>query len=268
MSIYGYILDESETIPVIDYNALLLAEACGFDFENPSEESLNEALIEAPKALKNLKMNLDDINDLKNQWKKVASKFTMHKWIERFIKDEKQDAMLHKYHDIICDDNVSYSDYKKAYKFFCQFFGIPNKDTIIEWIEFQNSKDSNTNKKIAIRYSKGLAKVNIPEGMKLVHTSPADNITALNPAFKSKTKGKFFYPNNRIYFTVQKNINPFKYGVDKKTKLTQYTPANKILTAYIDPTYAIFKERSVYVETEKPIPVVNYVKQSKFRRDE
>lgn len=267
MSIFGKLLQEND-IPSIDYSVLEFAQEMGLSLEELS--NLDEAVLELPKSIKNAKLNMEDIKDIKNQWKKVAEKFTMHKWIYRYIKDEKQEVMLHKYHDIICQDDVNYQEYRKAYKFFCQFFGIPTNGTIIEWIEFGNNKEDKEMKQIAVRYSKGIAKVNIPEGMKLVHTSPANDIKQLIPSFKSKTKGKFFYPNKRVYFTVQKNIDPFKYGVDKKIKLTQYTPANKILTAYIDPTYAIFKERSVYVETDSPINVVKFDKKSAglFRRDE
>lgn len=284
MSVYNYLISESmeDEIPSIDFSVLEQLNELGLDFENESTwtdpegsidtllASTNEAFIEAPKAIDNLKANLEDLKDLKNQWKKVADKFTMHKWIYRYIKDDKQEAMLKKYYNNICREDISWKDYKYSYNFLCQFFGIPNKGTIIEWITFDKDKEDKDQKKISIRYSRGEAKVNIPEGMKLIHTSPVANIKELIPVFRSKTKGKFLYPNKRVYFTVQKNIDPFKYGVGKKVKLSQYTPANKILSAYIDPTYAMFKERSVYVESEKPIPVVNYVKKfaSKFRRDE
>ena len=78
------------------------------------------------------------------------------------------------------------------------------------------------------------------------------------------------------------DINPFRYGLgNQKSKLAKYTVFNKVIssketselskytpsteiqTAYIDPTYAIFKERSVYVDTEKPISVKPYTKKEK-----
>ena len=270
--IYGkFIKDDT---PSIDIKTIIKLQEIGIDFSDEriytNPDIIDEALIEAPKAAKNLKDNLADLKDLKNQWKKVADSFTMHKWIYRYIKDDKQEEMLKKHYDNICKEDISYGDYKKSFNFLCQFFGIPNKGVIIEWITFDKDKEDKEQKKISIRYSRGQAKVNIPEEFRLVHTSPVDNISELIPAFRSKTKGKFLYPSKRIFFTVEKNINPFKYGVSKKTKLTKYTPVNKILTAYIDPTYAIFKERSVYVETDKPIPVVNYIKKfaRMFRRDE
>lgn len=175
--------------------------------------------------------------------------------------------MIHKWYDIICDPNVKYGDYKRAYSFFCNFFGIPNKGTIIEWFSFDSDKTDKVQKKISIRYSRGLAKVNIPDGMILYHSSPAKGISKLIPSFKSKTQGKFFYPSNRVFFTVQKDINPFKFGLGKNkyipikdVKLFRYTPKKEIREVYIDPTYSLRGEinlRSVYIETDQPIPVID-----------
>lgn len=279
MSVYGNYLNNNNDIPSIDLGVLIELNELGADLENI--DSLDESFMQS-KVIDDIKKKQINLQDLKNQWKKVADKFTMHKWIYRYIKDDKQEEMLHKYYDILCDDNVSYGEYKKAYKFFCNFFGIPSKGTVIEWFTFDTDKQDKGQKKIAIRYSRGIAKVNIPEGMRLLHTSPAKNIKELIPTFKSKTKGKFFYPQKRVYFTVDKDINPFRYGLgNQKSKLAKYTVANKVIssketselskytpsteiqTAYIDPTYAIFKERSVYVDTEKPISVKPYVKKEK-----
>ena len=279
MSIYDHktlrtstLLDEA---PELDVNFLIGLQEYNLsldDLDSLDESVLAETvadMIPGSKTAQDVKTHIDNIKDLKNQWKKVSDKFTMHKWIYRYIKDDKQEAMLHKWHDILCaDDNAAsgkeYTEYKKAYKFFCNFFGIPTDGTIIEWIEFGDDKVDKGQKKISIRYSRGLAKVRVPEGMLLYHTSPAHGITELIPAFKSKTKGKFFYPQKRIYFTVQKKINPFKYGMGTNkfiststAKLYKYTPAKEITTVYIDPTYAMFSERSVYVDTDTPIKIID-----------
>ena len=41
-------------------------------------------------------------------------------------------------------------------------------------------------------------------------------------------------------------------------KTHKYTPKTHIRTAYIDPTYSDFAQNAVYVETDQPIPVMDY----------
>lgn len=281
MSIYDHkILRTSELIeediPELDFNFLL--EMAENDLSINDLEAYDETvadIIPGSGEISTIKNHIEKINDLKNQWKKVSDKFTMHKWIYRYIKDDKQEEMLHKYYDILCDEENAatgskYTQYKKAYNFICNFFGIPNKGSIIEWMTFGKDKVDKGQKKISIRYSRGLAKVHIPDDMLLYHTSPAKGITELIPTYKSKTKGKFFYPSKRIYFTVQKKINPFKYGMGtnkfisiSSSKLYKYTPAKEITQVFIDPTYAMFSERSVYIDTDSPIKVINITNNKK-----
>ena len=266
------LLEEAPELSIDFLNLLEKENLTLDDLNSLNEDALLETvtdMIPGSKTAEEIATHMSNIKDLKNQWKKVADKFTMHKWIYRYIKDEKQEQMLHKWYNILCrEDNAAqgkeYTEYKKAYRFFCNFFGIPNSGTIIEWMSFDKDKTDKGQKKISIRYSRGLAKVRIPEGMLLYHTSPANNITELVPSYKSKTKGKFFYPQKRIYFTVQKKINPFKYGMGTNKfisignqKLYKYTTAKEINVVYIDPTYAMFSERSVYVDTDSPIKIIN-----------
>src|SRR5699024_1436277 len=103
------------------------------------------------------------------------------------------------------------------------------------------------------------AKVTIPEGVRLIHVSPIDDIKELVPSFRSKVKGKYMYPTRRCFFTVAKDIKPTQAGLERM-KLTRYTPVKDIRVAYIDPTYADYGSGSVYVETESPIPVVKFAK--------
>lgn len=251
-------------------SGLSLMELNDLDLDSIDETVAD--MIPGSQGVKTVANHLDDIKDLRNQWDKVADKFVMHKWINRFIKDEKEEAELHKYYDIICeegntDSGAKYTQYKKAFKYFCDYFGLPVDATIIEWFTFDYDKEDKQQKKLSIRYSRGIAKIRVPDDMILYHSSPAKGITQLIPSYKSKTKGKFLYPDKRVFFTVQKNINPFKFGMgkhkylpikDKDTKLYKYTPAKPIGTVYIDPTYSLRGEqglRSVYVKTESPINV-------------
>jgi hypothetical protein len=270
----------NESIPELSIDFLIALDEYGLtfdDLDSYDEEAILETIADAipgANATKEIQKHLTNVKDLHNQWKKVADKFTMHKWIYRYIKDEKEEELLHKNYDILCAegntrDTGNYSAYKKAFKFMCNFFGLPTDGVVIEWFTFDNDKEDKHQKKLSIRYSRGLAKVRVPDGMLLYHASPAKGIDKLIPAFKSKTAGKFMYPNNRVFFTVQKKINPFKFGLgkhkylpikDKDVELYYYTPSKPITTVYIDPTYSLKGEanlRSVYVETDSPIPVID-----------
>ena len=108
--------------------------------------------------------------------------------------------------------------------------------------------------------------------MMLYHSSPAKGIDKLIPSFRSKSKGKYFYPTNRVFFTIQKDINPYKFGLGKgkfintgsTVSLYKYTPKKTYSEVYMDPTYSLKGEiglRSVYVETNSPIPVIDITNQ-------
>lgn len=243
----------TEDIDTIDYNALCeIQEIWNDNFDNsvPFSEAFSDTF--KSEKFERFKQNIANAKDLKNQWKKLADNFITHKWIERYINQQQKD-MLMKYHTILCEDDVTWSNYRKAFVQICKFMGLPNKGIVIEWIEFQNKgKEGDV---IAVRYSKGIAKVNIPVGIKLTHQSPIDNLKELIPSFKSKTKGKFFYDSPRIYFSIHKKLNPFKFGIDKHAKLAIYQTKEDIYSAYIDPTYILFRDRSVFVETNNSIKV-------------
>jgi len=194
--------------------------------------------------------------ELKEQWAAVAKKFVQHKWIYRYITD-KQREMLDKYYKSLTDEDVKYGEYTKAFKFICRFMGLPADKTILENLLFKRDTKDKEMKIVAVMYSKGAAKVKIPEGVRLVHVSPAEGITELIPSFRSKVKGRYMYPSKRVFFTVEKEIPKNHAGLEK-TKTHRYTPKQEIHEAWIDPTYATYKDSSVFVETANPIPVEPY----------
>lgn len=246
---------EENEIPSIDFETLLainqLKEA-GINLEET--ENIEEAFLDAPEPVRAAGEKLISLKDLRNQWKKVSDKFVMRKWIYRYVKDEKQEELLKKYYDKLTNEETSYGEYKRAFKFICNFFSLSNNDLIIENLQFDYDKKDKKQKKVALRYSRGLARVNIPDNIQLIHVSPANNIKELIPTFRSKMKGRFMYPSKRCFFTVAHQINPYHAGIEGK-KVTKYTPKQKYNVAYIDPTYAMFRDGSVYIETDKPIPV-------------
>lgn len=143
---------------------------------------------------------------------------------------------------------------KKAFSFICKFMGIPKNKVIIENLVIKHDEKDPEKNRVALKYSKGLARVNIPDDIKLIHVSPADNIKELNPTFRSKVKGKYMYPTKRIFFTVQREIKKKQAGLEGK-KLSKYKTKQNYSVAYIDPTYSDFRSGSVYIPTDSPIPV-------------
>jgi len=258
------VVNENFDIPTIDFNFLVQLEEAGLTIED---------MIALDEGISDVKQNIDNILDLRRQWKRMADHFEMHKWVKIEIKNEIQDRNIHEMYNKMCDQDTKYTEYKKCYKFFCKLAGIPEKGTIIEWVTFEKIKNRGADRSmdkdfVNIKYSKGLHVINIPEGMILYHSSPAKGIDKLIPSFKSKTQGKYFYPSNRVFFTVQKDINPYKFGLGKgkiintgaTTKLYKYTPKKKYQEVFMDPTYSLKGEiglRSVYVETNSPIPVID-----------
>ena len=236
----------------IDYNALL--EITNLWEETYEDIPLSEAFTDNFKIdkLEKFKEKLKSTKDLKNQWNKLAKTMVTHKWIFRYV-TSKQEEMVKKYYELCSKEDVSWSEYRKGFIQLCKFFGLPNKGVVIEWIEFEDK--GNEGRAACCRYSKGIARVNIPQNIKLTHFSPMDKLTELIPSFKSKTKGKFFYDSPRVYFTVKEKLNPFKFGIDSKVTRVCYQTVDYIPFAYIDPTYILFKDRCCYVDTEKPIKV-------------
>ena len=206
----------------------------------------------------NVKHNLANIKNLKDQWKKVADGFVKHVWIKRYI-DEKQKEQLAKHYENLTADKVYYSRYKNSFKAIAKFMGLPPDKIIIENLVFTKDNKDKEQDIVSLKYSKGSAKVSIPDGVRLIHVSPVADIKNLEPSFRSKVKGKYMYPTKRCFFTLAKDIKVTKAGLEGQ-KLTRYTPVKDIKVAYIDPTYADYADGSVYIETETGIPVIQYAK--------
>lgn len=165
------------------------------------------------ESLQDIKQKIMDLSDLKAQWKAVADKFVKHKWLYRYT-DEIQKQRLQKHYEVLCNPESNYSSYKRSFAFICKYMGLQTDKVIIENLCFQKDKKDKEQDIVAVKYSKGLAKVKIPENIHLIHVSPADNITALNPSFRSKVQGKYMYPTKRCFFTVAKEIKPTQAGLE------------------------------------------------------
>lgn len=222
------------------------------DYKLPEQTTV----VDEAQFIDDMKKKLTNIADLKEQWKKVVDSFVKHKWIYRYIND-KQKESLERWYTCLTDENTTYGEYKRAFRYICNFMGLPYKVVIIENMDFKKDKQDKDQWEISLKYSKGLAKILIPDGVHLIHVTPVHNINELIPSFRSKTKGKYMYPSKRVFFTVGKDIKPKQAGLEGK-KTCRYTPKEEIKSAYIDPTYADFSSGAVYVETDKSIPVDTY----------
>ena len=240
-------VDDSENI---DLNLLIEMSNLGVSVFDDFD-SLDEGVIE------NIKKHFTDIAELRRQWKKFADTFVRHEWIYRYITPQQQE-MIDKYYHMLTDEDTSYGNYKKAFKFFCNFMGIPDKKVILENVVIEKNKKDPERTKLAVRYSKGLVKVHIPEDVHLVHVSPVQGIKELIPSFRSKVKGKYMYPTKRVFFTIKGEIRKNQAGLEGQ-KIYSYKTKHNYDTAYIDPTYSQFKDGCVYIETDTAIPVENNV---------
>lgn len=93
---------------------------------------------------------------------------------------------MSKHYAILTDDNCYYSAYKKSFKAVCKFMGLPADSVILENMIFTKSKKDNAMYEVSVKYSRGSAKVTIPEGIELIHVSPVEGITELIPSFRSR----------------------------------------------------------------------------------
>ena len=237
-----------EQVTSIEY----LSESAINNFIECGIEIVDENVID------NVKQKIVDLNELRKQWAASAKSFVKHKWIYRYITEKQKEALM-KHYEVVCNEKTNYSTYKRSFKAICKFVGIPDDKVILENMTFSKDKKDKDQDIVAVKYSKGLVKVRIPEGVRLIHVSPVENIKELIPSFRSKVKGKYMYPTKRCFFTVARDIKPTHAGLEK-TKTTRYTPKKKYTDAYIDPTYSDFASGSIYIETESPIPVENYEK--------
>ena len=214
--------------------------------------------IDEGNVLAKLARDYANTDDLHKQWKAAKHKFVTHRWIQRFV-TPKQEEMLNKYFDILKKEDVDYSAYRRAFVFICKFMGLPNKGVMLERIKFSNDKKDKEARICAVQYSKGAIRVKIPEGCSLIHVSPVEGISALNPSFRNKKLGIFMYPSKRVFFTVSKDIKAKNASLGGQ-KLYRYRAKQDIKYAYIDPSCSDWSIRAVYVETDTPVPVERYDK--------
>ena len=234
-------LNESEE-PVFD-NMLEFMEYYGLEFcddDDEFEESFASKLGEITRSI-------DSKWGIRKAWKKLTSEIKVKTKEVRF-KNRKEKEKLKKDFKTI-SDNKTFLFYKKSYNDICKFFGITEKNIIIERLDIAE-------KSATIRYSESRPKkIIIPNDSMLLHASPVKGIKELEPTFRSKVRGRYLYPSKRVYFTIGKQVSTRKGGMNGVSKLYRYTPRESIKTAYIDPACTDFGMGAIYIDTMFPIPV-------------
>lgn len=136
-------------------------------------------------------------------------------------------------------------------------FGLSTFGTVVNKLEFDAVADGPNEGKYSVTLTSytGSGRIIISNGYVLIHRSPNANITALKPSFRSRVKGRFLYPDLRVYFSIGKPISSKKSGLEDQKNYV-YTPKSSIQTACIDPGASHFSLGAVYVSMTTNIPVV------------
>lgn len=236
--------------------AKLVSEYKKYDYYN--ESNLRDKAIKFHYEQQN-KKNLK--TTIKNLWQNAASKMKPHTFKEIQLNDKEYESVKRNYK--IISDTESYPRYKVAFKMLLSKFSIPD-GSIIEKLVLgpgdpyckKNKWTTDDGKHICVlRYASGKEKVVVPAGSTLVHMSPNPDIKELKPTFRSKTKGKYLYASNRVFFSIAKEVKATKAGLEKAGKLYRYVPTIPINAAFIDQSYQEYSTGYVFVETNVPIPV-------------
>lgn len=190
--------------------------------------------------------------ELEKRWSSVSKN---KKYVSKDCTDEEYDEI----NDCIkgMKEATKFNSYKKHLSKLCTITGMPMDQLIIVSYKMNQSKGKNY---VEIVYNNAKKKITIPNGSTLYHMSPNDSINSLEPQFKGKSAMGYMYSNNRVYFTLRKNmpkvaadLSPSRLG--EKKKITTYTPKETITTAWVDPLVPLYSYGAVYVETNYPIKV-------------
>lgn len=234
-------------------------EYYGLKFADENEtEIMMESIKDAIKSKIEKKIREKESDEFKKHvWETESHK--LQKVKKNISLDDRKFDETKKLFETLRDSNMFFT-YKNAFKKLCQNIGI-SPDSTINYIGFVKGKLPNENI-VKINSTEKSKKIIIPAGSLLIHTSKVSGIRELKPSWKSKTTGRWLYPEQRVYFTIGKQIDPTKAGLEKST-LYKYTPRETFSTAYIDPDVPSFKDGAIFIKTSAPIPVIPLVEKCK-----
>ena len=167
--------------------------------------------------------------------------------ITKNVSERECDKLKDAYEDI--KKGKDFKKYKRSYDYFCKSFGLNPTNTSIRSFTTEDSVIKNKID-VSVEYKETRKKVMIPNGSKLVHISSNKSVKELIPSFFSKINGWFNPPSKRVYLKIDKDTPLPDTGSKVK-----YTPKENIRTAFIDTGAESYKNGSVYMDTQFPVPV-------------
>lgn len=157
-------------------------------------------------------------------------------------------------------ETEDYKKYKKAFDALCKICHIVPDGTIITKYKLSKGKKDDENN-LYIEYTENTRPISLPEGTKLYHQSPVDDIKELIPRWKLRGKNENGYlcDKPRVYLTMSKSLP--KISTDNKltSKIHTYEVINLPAKVFVDPLLPDVFQKAVYVETTTPIPVKKLV---------
>lgn len=230
------------------------------------------------------KIDKDEINELKKTIDMKIARLSK----DSFLVDTKKDKDLltpevqKKIQDLIytCRTTDDYEEYTKSRRELCMLTGVSSKK-IIRSGSADAPRADNGYFYVATHNKKEQKKsASLPPGTKLYHTSSVPNLTELKPTFRagSLTPKKYkngldsryfsadsMYPSKRVYFFIDNpgsrttTSNEGKYVAKEGEYVYQYT--GSLANVKYDTEGG--NGKSVYIETDKPVPVKDVTSQFK-----
>lgn len=226
--------------------------------------------------------SIDDRKEINELKKEIDSKYfkPSKNSFKTRDEDEKQlpDKVKEKIKDLIyvCRTTDDYKEYRKSFNTLCELTGLSSRKIIASgssssytadngYIYLYNNKNKESRKSFTL-----------PQGTKLYHTSNIPNLTELKPTFRAgkinssvidkKRNQDSLYPTKRVYFFIDNpgsrttTNNEQKYIARDGEYVYQYTGP----LANIKYDTEGGNKKSVFIETDKPVPVKDVTNQ--FRK--
>lgn len=218
--------------------------------DNDKDDEMDESVLDT---IGNYMNKFKSFVELKRNWNKFHKQIDSKVTVEKTLTPRQVNKFnFHK--SMLSSPTIDYEKYKESFDAICEFFQLDPLETVIEEMDIITNPVTKEYT-FRLRYSAGLVRIELPEDTMLCHSAMARNIKELRPSFKSKTLGQYCYPMQMCYFTLKKKVPKEKAGLQNK-KTYEYTPLEPIKYAYIDPCMTEYEIGSVFVPTDKPMPVV------------
>ena len=152
----------------------------------------------------------------------------------------------------------TYQEYKPAFCKLCKYCHIVPNGTIISKLQLKSGsiKDRNF---LLVEYAYNTRKIKLEENQKLFHISKIEGIKKLKPFFRGKSERGYLYDKPRIYLTVYEKMPKIMADYGSKVTMHHYKVIPTIKEAYVDPLLRAGAMGAVYIETNKSIPVQEFV---------